>query len=780
MIGLVVPRVIYVDVRPLQDPHYRFRGVGQHSTSLLTALSQHQWEGQKPQLVALSDHGMELLHEEHKRLFDVVQTGVWFPTEKNSWFVTLSPMTHDPIKAEAFLSDSNIFKIALFYDLIQFKFPERYLSNPISRIEFLIAFAWLDHYDVFASISRDSGDDLIKFRAIDPSKIFVSGVAVRSTLEPQDSEKPLPRSARSHILVAGGGDPRKNPECVLIAHARSRQSSVRDLPVIVFGNYPSQLKDELLALFVDEGGDAARLTFPQHLQDEELRTLYRNAVLTVVPSRAEGFSIPIIESSAAGTPVAASVVGAHGELISDKQLQFEPDDFETLGNIMDRLVCDEAEWSRCLEEITPLWKACTTQSVGRRFMEGVLARQLIETPRSAPAVSRGARPQLAVLTPLPPSQSGVADYSEATLAPLAQYADLHLFTDSKGAMPKNIYSSMGSVSMAPFSAKQFDQRLSVLGNSHFHLSIFNYLMEYGGAALAHDARMINFYAEQFGHSRARELARKEWRRDISVDLLNYWLENQNDMPVLFLSEIAKIASPMIVHSPVTAMEIEKLYAVKPKVLPFAQYRPVQLELFTLEQRRKHRAELEWLDDEIVITSFGFVSPDKAPELLIWSLKMLRSWNVNARLVFCGLIGDDVSSGLRKLVADVGIEDAVSFFPGRVSEQTYLDHLVATDAAIQLRTYFMGGLSGALNDCIAAAVPTVSNEHLALASGAPSFVRRVPDRPTPQQVAEALLEIIGTGHHRDRPLEEARSFADAHSPLKYAAQMMEALGFDVAQ
>ena len=729
-------------------------------------------------MVALADSTREPLYAEHARFFDKVQTGSWRADGRDNWFVTLSPMTHDPLMASEFLLDPAVFKIALFYDLIQLKFPNRYLHVAEWRTNFMNAFAWLGFYDAFAAISADSGNDLIDRRNIDPAKVYVSGVAVRRSLEPPDGEVPLPRSERRHILVAGGGDARKNPECALAAHART--PGCRDVPIYVFGNYPAAHKEAFRKIFAEEDGDNKLLFFPQHLGDEDLRQLYRHAIMTIVPSRAEGFSIPIIESAAAGTPVAVSAVGAHPELIPDPELQFGPDDPDKLSQIMGRIVGDDDEWSRRLEAIASLWTSYTTEEVGSRFLEGVLARQAAIKPIEAPAIQRSARPQLAIVTPLPPSQSGVADYSDATLQPLARYADLHIFTDSAGVEPKPAYSSIAPVAMAPYSLKTFDQRLSVLGNSHFHATTLKYLLEYGGAALAHDARMIDFYFHEFGIDRALEIASAEFGKPVPTADMVHWLKHERDLPVLILSEIAKSADPMLVHSGISADGIEKLYGVRPKVLPFAQYRPMPLELMTLDERRRRRESLGWSDDKFVITSFGFVSPDKAPELLIWTIKFLRTWNINAHLVLCGLVGDDIKGDLYKLRDDLGLEDYVTFFTGRTSEQTYIDHLVATDAAIQLRTYFMGGLSGALNDCIAAGVPCVVNDHLAQSSIAPRFVRRVSDNLSPILIAEAFLDIIRSGEHLSRPIEEAREFATDHSLDRYAIRMMEALGFHVAK
>jgi hypothetical protein len=86
----------------------------------------------------------------------------------------------------------------------------------------------------------------------------------------------------------------------------------------------------------------------------------------------------------------------------------------------------------------------------------------------------------------------------------------------------------------------------------------------------------------------------------------------------------------------------------------------------------------------------------------------------------------------------------------------------------------------LNDCIAAAIPSIPNAHLAEAMRAPSFVRTVPDMLSPLLMAEAAMDILDSGHNEARPVEEAASFAEEHSPRRYSELLLQGLGFDVAR
>lgn len=776
------PKTVYVDARALQDENFRFRGVGQHSASLLRALKRFDWKGQRPRLVAVIDPALEPLAEVHDLLFDEVASPRRAPVgSEPAWFVSLSPLTHDPVRLSGFLQDPSIYRICLFYDLIPLEFPERYLTAPAARADYLVALAWLRCFDAFASISQASADALVERIGIDRARVIVSNVAVRRELEPRSTDRVVPFAKRKQIIVAGGGDARKNPECALRAHAASPVLKKLGTSVSIFGSYPEAMRDGLRTVYREAGGRPQDLTFHAHLSDEELRQLYRAGLAVVVPSRAEGFSIPIVEGSAAGTPVLASDVGAHRELARDADWRFGPDDVGKLRSQLESLATNAAEWEALQSAQAEVWRNYTVEAVGQRFMDGIMAIRASEQRepdrQRGPAVNRGARPRIAILSPLPPAQSGVADYTAMTLRPLKNVADLHLFTPSPNARWEEGWSSLQPVSAAMTAPFTFDASVSVIGNSDHHIEIMDFLLEHGGGCIAHDARMINFYYILRGIPHALDLASREMNRPVEQAELTRWLHNQRDLPTLFLSELVRASDPLMVHSATTASEIERLYGRAPKLLPFAQYRPTLYDRLSRSAREKTRQDLGIASTRIVLVTFGIVSEDKAPTELIWALNMLRNWGVDAELVFCGR-NQHMRATIDALVGQLGLGAYVRTFDTAIADKTYDDYLVAADIGVQLRTYLMGGLSGALNDCISAALPSIANAHLAEAMQAPDFVKRVPDGLSSLLIAEAALAILAENPRGQRPIAVARALARERSPESYCQALVNHLGLDI--
>lgn len=740
---------VVVDGRCLQDPHYATRGIGQHVRALLRNRQRHG--GSDLFLTAVLDRDLPPLNSEDSELFDERRTtaylpGTYLPSGETRAFLSPSPMTHSPLPMARLLMRPDVRCAAIVYDFIPHDEQQRYLASETARIGYATCLAWLRRFDHFMPISRYTSQRLQDLLDVDARRCTVTGVSVRESLLPNGTEG---RPPGDYVLVVGGGDPRKNPEVAIIAHAGSTRLAVAGIRLLIAGGYSRSLQQSLRAVHEEAGGNPALLQFLPQASDEELRDCYASALCTIAPSRSEGFSIPIIEAAANGCPVLASDCAAQAELLDDPEDLFNPDDSERLRLRLEQVALDPEERRRVRQRQANVAQGFTEEQVGRRFWEAMLKLASV----SAPAVQRGSRPRIAFLTPLPPTTSGVADYSFATLRPLAARAEVEVFSDTKDARVPDGVRFAGETSALAHLHPRFDAVVSVIGNSHYHLREFELLMRYGSAVIAHDARMLHFYRILLGKERALAAAAAELGRPVSEHEIESWLADENGLPALFLKEIAEAANPLLVHSPVTERYVEERYGSRCVRLPFVPYRRFDAGDITPKARAAARLGLGITDDSLIVASFGYVMSSKAAEDCLWALEMLRAWKFDARLVFVGECLPEAALGLQSIARSIGVADAVVLFDRPVSEDAYRSWLVAADIAVQLRTYQLGGVSGAVLDCIAAALPTVANEHLADACQAPGYVRHVPDAISAVLVAEAAADIVGAGIHRDRPVAE---------------------------
>jgi glycosyltransferase involved in cell wall biosynthesis len=767
---------VLIDVRCLQDPNFAGRGIGRHATALLEGARASPTIAAGARLIGLQDPSLPPMTDRCRAaLDDLRSTAYTGALTQPVWFVQLSPMTHDPLFVARLLHHAAPLTATIVYDFIPLDEPESYLADPRMRLDYHVALGWLSRYDLFAPISQASASRLRELTAAGNEDIAVTGAPLDPIFEP--SAAAAAPGSRSHVLVIGGGDPRKNVECAIRGHALCASMQAAAIPLVVTGDYTPHQCDLMRDCARAAGGNPALIRVPGRVGDAALVSLYRDAIGVVVPSLAEGFSLPVIEAMAAGVPAVASRIPPHAELVAMDALLFPPNAPAQLSDILARLLTDDGLRHSVIAGQQKIWPRYRAAQVARRFWAALEARAQTHSGLPPASVVRGRRPRVALLTPLPPDRSGVADFSAASCAALGDRADLHVFTATLSAARPPGAVSVQPLCALPLLSADFDRVISVMGNSEFHLEIHRLLTRYGGACIAHDSRMLGFYCSMYGMTRACEVARRELGRPVTQTELVTWLEDESTLPASLLDEIAQAAQPLFMHS-TAVIENVRLTLRSPAVhLPFPIYRPWSDDALQQSARADARTRLGLPPDAIVIASFGFLHWTKAPVDCIWALETLRSWGIPATLHFVGSANMNVAM-LRALAREIGVGHCVRFSDEYLDESAYRDYLLAADLGLQLRILNNGAVSGALQDCIGAGLATVANRDLAMSVDAPDYVRCVPDRLSPVLIAEALAELVADGAHTHRHDTARRAYAASHSFDRYAALICDALGLEV--
>ena len=766
-------RDLLIDARCLQDSAFAGRGIGVHSAALIAGGRTRADIRACFRFIALCDPALPPLAEHYHRLFDGSRGVAYQGYGADTAFLQLSPMTHDPLWVARLLADRRVPSVALVYDFIPHDYPQHYLCDAPTRVRYHACLASLRLYDELLAISDAARAQLIRIVAPRADLIAVTGVALRPALLPNGA---LPRvsSDLRRILVPGGEDWRKNPEIVVRAHASSAALQHNLTTIELIGLTRADTQSRLRDIARDAGGNPDLLVFHPFLDDASLACLYRASDLVVVPSRSEGFSIPVIEAMAQAIPVLVSDCPAHAELVRDRQCRFDPDDPDDLQQKLDDLAAHPHQLAAITASGATIWPQFTDEQVNRRAWDAIVT--LIDGSRTlaSPAIARKQRPRIAFISPMPPTASGCAEFSAQTLHKLASLADVSLFTNtpSPALIPGVRYA--GRPGRFAHVSGTFDAVIDVVGNAQFHHAEFNLLCQHGAACVAHDARMVDFYVHCLGIARACAQASAEAGRPVAPTEIEHWLANPGELPVLFLGEIAAASRPLFVHSVGTAKLIERLYDHRPIVLPFPPYRHFTDAELSEPARARVRARLGIDQDTLIIASFGTISADRAPGELIWATELLGHWGVRARLVFIGQTNPAVSTMIDQIAEEAGIP--VTIIADRDNQALYRDWLIACDMAVQLRAYGFGALSGALIDCIAAAVPSIANADLAKALNAPDYVTTIPDALSAPLLAEAMIDILERAAHRPRPIAARnRDFAQRNF-TRYCCDLLNGLGF----
>lgn len=766
---------VLADIRSLQDPLYAGRGIGSHAEFLLATL-RDRGSG-RLRVIGLVDPerpppaaGVAASCHELRPVF-AGDPGA------RAVFLCLSPMTHDTRPPARLLDRVGVRAAAVVYDFIPLDFPDRYLQSKPALYRYAAAAAWLPAYEAFFPISQHAADELAGRQGIAATRIDVTGVALREAFARRLAGG-IPRrrpdtAADDAILFIGGPDERKNLDAAVAAFTSLRAAGRTTLQLAIAGDYPHDWRER-----VRSGcGAAAGLVFLDRVSDEQLADWHAHARATVIASRAEGFSLPVVECIASGGVAVVSDIPVHRELVSDPDVRFEPQDHDRLAAILGMVLDAPAERARLAASQRPAASRFTARAVGDRFWDA-FARRFLPTGAVRP-LPRPRRRSIAFVTPFPPDRTGVADYSLRCVEALARHVDVDVYTDQPAPTATAAVRQFHPITAAAWLRPDYDATIAVVGNSSFHTRIIELHRRFGGPCIVHDNRLAELTAWWKGAEHLRTLAERTLGRRVHAEEVSGWLADPGGLPTLFYDEIIHAARPLLVHSRGIQEHVGRLYHMPADYLPFCVYRQFTRADISAEARRAARTALGVADDEAMIVTLGIVDAVKSPAVCVDAVAELVRRGIPARLHFVGECSDPTREALEQQARAAGIDGRLAFTAGWLDEDGYRRFVVAADAGVQLRNHFFGGLSGALMDCVAAGLPTVANDDLAAAVEAPSYIARVPDRPTSAAVAEALAACLATRPDRSRHDAAREAFAAAHGFETYARSLLDAV-FDQRQ
>lgn len=202
--------------------------------------------------------------------------------------------------------------------------------------------------DYVATVSETSRKDLIRRWHLSSDRTWVIPNGVDPKFRPLANKRILREiRKRYHIpagvplfLYVGGLSPHKNVP-TLLKSFKSLVARIPEARLVLAGPFDRDVfYTHVLDFRTDKvlQGLERNICILGYVTDDELVSLYNMATATVLPSFAEGFGLPSLESMACGTPVIASFRGALPEVIGDAGLYFEPDDDVSLTGHMIALV----------------------------------------------------------------------------------------------------------------------------------------------------------------------------------------------------------------------------------------------------------------------------------------------------------------------------------------------------------------------------------------------------------------------------------------------------------
>ncbi len=801
---------IVIDLQGAQSAS-RFRGIGRYSLALAQGVARNAgphevWllmNSALPEAIpALRQAFAGLVPPERVRVFDIATPAAEHHAG-NSWRARADELVREYVIAqlrpdavlvtslfEGFVDDA-VCSVGAFtggadtavvlYDLIPFLNPAAYLGSEAQRAYYERKIGALRRADLLLAISDYSRQEAIDALGLDPARVVAISTAIDARFAPAAPDPAKAAALRTRfgitrkfIMYAPGGfDKRKNIDGLISAYAMLAPA-LRDAHQLLIA---SKLQpDERAALERHRahcGLAADDLVLTDYVDDDTLLALYRATTLFVFPSLHEGFGLPALEAMACGALVIGGDNTSLPEVIGSAEAMFDAADHGAIAASMGAALTDTALQERLCANGRAQAAKFSWDATALRALKALEAH----AARARPAAPPRRRRRLALVTPLPPERTGIADYAAQCLGALAAWFDIELVSAQREVELPPEARALPLRDLAWFEqhADGFDQILYQFGNSPFHSHMFGLLERFPGVVVLHDFYLSSVLAyEQMTGAMPRAFTDALYQSHGYAALraaLGPDGAEQAKLDYPCNLAVLQGASALIVHSAHALDMARRWYGPQAganwHVVPLPRSRPAA------QDRAAARAALGIGADTLLVCSFGFIDPSKQSE------RLLEAWKASAlaRDPACELVfvGANHGGAFGKTMHDAVGAAARVRIAGWTDQEVYHQYLQAADIGVQLRSVSRGETSAAVLDCMNYGLATIVNANGSMAELPGEAVIKLADRFALEDLVAALEGLRADPRARAGLGARAAAAIDAgHRPEHSAARYAEVL------
>jgi glycosyltransferase involved in cell wall biosynthesis len=679
----------------------------------------------------------------------------------------------------------------ILYDLIPFIRKTPYLDNPSVQEWYLSKVDFLRKSQLCLAISESSRQEAIDHLNYPEHDV----VTISSDADPQFrrieidlafAKKLLSKYGINHkfLMYTGGIDHRKNIEGLIAAYAKLNSCVRASLQLVIVCSVPEEVANALTSYASNLGLQSHELVFTGFVSEQELIYLYNLCYLFVFPSFHEGFGLPVLEAMRCGAPVIASNLSSLPEVVGNIDALFDPYSSDDLCELMLRALSDNQLLQQFVEHGDKHAAKFSWDYSAKIAIKALEAKVKLPTAKQPgdQASRQPRKPRLAYISPLPPDQSGIADYSAELVPALSSYYEITLIVpDEKRIVLINKTEDLQIRSADWFrsNAQSFDRILYHIGNSSLHAYMFGLAMRHPGVIVLHDVYLsgVMNYMEVSGLDQA--LFRGELFASHGIEAVRE-LRSTGDRSYAILnypcsSGIISDSLGVIVHSEYS-LQLAKASSTKDSHC-FRKI-PLVRNISKTVDRYKARESLGLPHDAVVVCSFGFLASQKLND------RLLRAWNasslardVNCYLIFVGQLADSPhSKTLPELIGISPAPDRISI-TGWVDQEVYRQYLQCADIAVQLRGASRGETSAAVYDCMGYGLPLIANANGSMRDLDQDAVLLIPDQFADDQLVAALERLCSDSSLRSQLAQRGSDIVSTHhSPSSCAKQYHVAIEY----
>lgn len=726
---------IAVDVQPLISPTSKNRGIGNYNKDQLRLLIEKDNKNNYIFFNAYNDDSIsEILdvnlsefnnvkdihiytgemqylikNKEYAQVFGEIVKKFLLDNKIDVFYFT-SPFDYwDIFNIEWFESVSTI---ATVYDIIPFLFPNRYLPDDNSRKWYMKIIQFIKKVDRIVAISESVKEDLIKHVGISEDKIDVIYAGIDKRYKKLDSISDEIQIKEKYgidsefIMCTGGADPRKNMNELIIAYSKLPEELKNKYKLAIVCSLHKEGEIELRET-AEKFNVSGRVVMTNFVPFDHLLKLYNMASLMAFPSQYEGFGLPVIEAMACGTKVLTSNNSSLGEIAEGAATIVDPFDIKSITEGL-KTALNDLNSGEFLEEMDKRVNLYTWENTVKLTMESISKIQFKKKLEGL----EYSRDNIAMFTPLPPIKSGISDYSYDIIMALCQYFDIDVYVDDNytgNPFDSNEHVEVYNHREYKANKNKYCDTIFQVGNSEFHIYMFDYIKKYRGTVVLHDYNMhglIYFVTGEKGnyHQYERMLAEddKELARKY-VDEVKCGMSGLKIHDIEANGIVTNYANKIIVHS-----DYAKRKLLNKDISKNVARIPLYTKIEEVQNKVKLREKYGLDKDEFIIASFGFVSDTKRIDKALEAFSIVVKEKSNIRYLLVGEASKDMEKQINNFCEDKNIKSKVNI-TGFTKLEEFIDYIGICDVCINLRYPYNGETSASLMRILGAGKPVIVSD-----------------------------------------------------------------------
>ena len=662
--------------------------------------------------------------------------------------------------------------IVTVYDIIPYIFKEYYLNNDSAYkwyMEIVDMLRWVDKYFV---ISKSVKDDMIKYLNFDSEKIDIIWGAVdekyqQIKISEEEKSKFFSKFKinSKYIMCTGGDDNRKNIEGLIKAYSNLSKSIIDDFQLVIvcklskesFNRYNNLIKKRKIL---------DRVILTNFVSFEELLMFYNLASLMAFPSQYEGFGLPVVEAFACGTPVLTSNNSSLVQIAGDAAVLVDPFDVNDITRGL-----NEALTKTNLDELVEKgYKQL------ENFRWNKVAKNAIGIINNLKVFKKDTdKKKIAFFTPLPPIQSGISDYSVDILNEISKYFDIDVFIDD-GYMEEcklNDNINVFNHNLFEKKVKNYDNIVYQVGNSEYHIYMWEYIKKYRGIVVLHDYNMhlvichYNFNLRKNKYNDYENSLLEDYSEKEEKEYTDKLKNGKSGFRIYDMETngiVVNYAKKIIVHSnEVREKLLRKNVGLNVKTIQ--HYAKIE-KLINSEEKKEN---LGFDKKCVIMASFGFVHSSKRIMPILYAFKRITEKYDNVKYIFVGKLDAAIKKDFNDYVSKNNLRGCV-IVTGYTELDKFLDYMDASDICFNLRYPYNGETSGSLMRLLAKGKCIVINNIGSFGEISDKICIKLPDVKDMSEKEEVdkiyhVMEMLMDENERKNYSENARKYAEENLDLK---------------